>query len=239
MGEKKDSEAGIIFLIMMIIGLILAAIGLTFYVTGLKKENVKLSDAATSNTNNEVVTPVYDEEEKEVEITVDGEEDDEELVEEQESTENKNEFSNVEVKECLQNYLGLVGVMHGSTEGLLRKLGYTDFDESSLPDYFTKTNIKYSDFKNKMLNYMTEECFNNSNGLNEYFKEKDEYLIYSNVGASGWGFEIENVQLVEDLKYTAIVNYGEERQNQKEINFSLEEINGKLVIATCDFDFMG
>lgn len=95
MGEKKDSEAGIIFLIMMIIGLILAVIGLTFYVIELKKENAKLEDEATSNTNNEVVTSVVDED------------DDEEVIVEEIEKEGTEILSNDEALSLIETYYTL------------------------------------------------------------------------------------------------------------------------------------
>lgn len=83
-------------------------------------------------------------------------------------------FSDDEIKKTLQNYLDLVGTKEGSPLGMLVKLelcSYGDYDNvNRTDDNYVKTNIKYSDYKEKMLDYVTEEWFNTK--FNDSYKEK-------------------------------------------------------------------
>ncbi|MBQ2937757.1 MAG: hypothetical protein IJE05_02605 [Clostridia bacterium] len=150
-------------------------------------------------------------------------------------------FSDDEIKKCLQEYLELVGIREGSPLGMLVKLGlcdYSDYDNANkTDDNYVKTNIKYSDYKEKMLNYVTEEWFN-TNFENGY-KQQDGLLYYFDGGASGIEFEVKDITLkgdYSDLAYIAEV-YNVHLDDTKElenIEFHISDNNGKCVISYCD-----
>lgn len=150
-------------------------------------------------------------------------------------------FSDDEIKKSLQNYLDLVGTREGSPLGMLVKLGlcnYGDYDNvNRTDDNYVKTNIKYSDYKEKMLDYITEEWFNTK--FKDSYKEKDEILYYFDGGATGMEFEVKDITIKGDysaLAYIAEV-YDIHLDGSKELNnveFHIANNNGKCVISYCD-----
>lgn len=151
------------------------------------------------------------------------------------------EFSDNEIKEALQNYLDLRGMKEGSNLGFLVKLelcNYGDYDSGNITnDYYVKTNIKYSDYKEKMLNYVTEEWFETSfkNGL----KEQDGLLYYYDGGASGMQFEVKDITIKGDYSDSAYIAevYNVHFDDSKELEnmeFHIANNNGKCVISYCD-----
>lgn len=157
------------------------------------------------------------------------------------SSNEKVKFSNDEIKNCLQEYLDLVGTKEGAPKALLQKLNlindkdYTDDNATS--DGYIKSNIQYSDYKKAMLNYMTEDWFNTrfKNG----FKEKDGVLYYFNGGATGMKFEVESITLKGDYSDSAYIAkvYSiniDESKDTENIEFHITNYNGKCVISYCD-----
>lgn len=102
---------------------------------------------------------------------------------------------------------------------------------------YIKTNIKYSEYKSKMLNYMTEKWFEDN--FTKNFKSVDGYLYYLDGGATGMTFEVKSITLKGDysnLNYIANVNniHIDESREQENIEFHIENYNGKCVISYCD-----
>lgn len=151
-------------------------------------------------------------------------------------------FSNNEIKKALQNYLDLIGAKAGSPEGMLVKLGlcsYSDYiNVNRTEDNYVKTNIKYSTYKEKMLQYVTEECFNSK--FKDGYKEQDGILYFSDVGATGMSFEIKDIALKSETssqEYTAQI-YDVAIDGTKELNnieFSIANNNGNCVISYCNY----
>lgn len=148
-------------------------------------------------------------------------------------------FSNDEIKNAIQNYLDLRGALESSPEGLLVKLGLTSFEANTekSDDNYIKTNIKYSEYKNKMLNYMTEQWFEDN--FTKLFKNVNGYLYYFDGGATGMTFEVESITIkgdYSDLRYIASVYniYIDDSKEQEDIEFHIENYNGKCVISYCD-----
>ena len=77
----------------------------------------------------------------------------------------ENKFSEDTIKKSIQSYLNLVGKRDGSPSGMLQELNLMKKEPEGNPgnDNYKKTDIKWSTFKNAMMNYMTEDWFN-SNG---------------------------------------------------------------------------
>lgn len=150
-----------------------------------------------------------------------------------------NTFSNDEIKNAIQNYLDLVGAREGSPEGLLVKLGLTSFGTNTekADNNYIKTNIKYSDYKAKMLNYMTEQWFENN--FTKSFKNVNGYLYYFDGGATGLEYEVKSITIkgdYSDLNYIANVDniHLDDSRDQLNIEFHIENYNGKCVISYCD-----
>ena len=146
----------------------------------------------------------------------------------------------MEVKEALQNYLDLFGAYQGSPVNLLVKLNLIksadiDYsDKNNDKDGYVKTNIKYSEYKQKMLNYVSESWFNER--FTSLYKEKDGYLCYFNGGATGMEIKVESIGSFLNDKYTATVyNIGVDGDKSdtyiKKFNVEYKE---KYVISYCD-----
>lgn len=155
---------------------------------------------------------------------------------------NKNNFSNSEVKKSLSNYLNIVGTKHGDLVLILSEIGLISEEENydiassdcieKEGDLCYKTNIKYSDFKNKMLNYITPDFFEK-----EYvkdYKDVDGKLFVKSFEGSGDGYEVKEITKISNNKYKAqIQNHGYLELITDEIEFEIENYNGKCVINDC------
>ena len=154
------------------------------------------------------------------------------------ASENKT-FSNDEIKNAIQVYLDLVGACEGSPEGLLVKLGLTSFGANTekADNNYIKTSIKYLDYKTKMLNYMTEQCFENN--FTKFFKNINGYLYYFDGGATGLEYKVKSITIkgdYSDLNYIANVEniLLDDSREELNIEFHIENNNGKCVISYCD-----
>ena len=158
----------------------------------------------------------------------------------QETNTSSKTFTNEEIKTCIQEYLDIYGASLGSTEGLLVQLNLTTFAEQKehTEDNYAKTSIKFSDYKNTMLNHMTEEWFEKH--YMKYFKDVDGYLWYFDGGATGAEWEVESVALKGDYSNSSYIatTYNIHIDDTKEleyIEFHIENNNGKCVISYCDY----
>ena len=145
-------------------------------------------------------------------------------------------FSNDEVKESLQKYLDLVE--SGTPENLLLKLGFKLDKQEATNDYYIKTNIKYEDYKNRMLNYVSEGSFNSE--FSDLFKESDGYLCYADAGRGTQPCEVIDVTLKSNSEYSAnlYVYQLDDTKKLAKVEFLVEEYNKKCVIAHCgDFTY--
>lgn len=154
-------------------------------------------------------------------------------------------FSDKEIKESITNYLNIFKG-YGSIEGILENLELLEYGEYSnselTSDNYRKTDIKYLQFKNTVLNYMTEDWFNTINAKYDTevkFKEKDGLLYYNDVGLTGTEYVVESITLkgdYSDSRYIANV-YSinpDDSKNVENIEFEITNYNGKCVISYCD-----
>lgn len=155
------------------------------------------------------------------------------------STENNNEVFPIEtVKESLQKYYKLRGAFAGSPENLLIEIGLINSYSNKDSEYIS-TKILYEDFKNTILQYITDDCyeyrFENWNGY-EAFVWRDiygqKYLEYRNCGGSGEEYEVVNVKQIEGSSYIADVNcvHFDGTKELKKILFNIVSNNKKCVI---------
>ena len=150
--------------------------------------------------------------------------------------------SESEAKELLTNYLNLSGRYQGSPSSvleLMEEMTNKDVIDNSpnVIEYnggsIVETNIKYSEFKEFMMNYMTEELFNSE--FASGYINKDGDLYCKNIGASGVEYEVLSVEKEagSDTKFKA-PSYTIFDENQKDdgtFEFELKEVNNKFVIS--------
>ena len=154
----------------------------------------------------------------------------------------ENSFSDETIKKSLQDYLDLVATKEGRIGRVLVKLGLLGAEEikdtdDDTEDGYVKTNIKYSDYKNAMLNYVTESIFNDKFLFG--FKNKDGFLYYHNGGATGSEYRVDDIRIkgdYSDSRYignvvSINVDNSEEKMN---VEFGVTNNNGKCVIDYCD-----
>ena len=147
-------------------------------------------------------------------------------------------FSTDEIKTALQNFLDLSGVLDGSPEGLLVYLGLTTYgvNQEIGEDYYIKTDISYSEYKNKMLQYMTEEMFEEDFTVN--YKNVNGILYFFYGGGSGTIFEVESITINEKgpgyIANVYNVHFDDSRE-QETFEFQISDYNGNCVISYCEF----
>lgn len=118
-------------------------------------------------------------------------------------TKNKiEEYSNT-----LEKYLNLKAAKEYAPEKVIIELGLLTYpqvhqlmsDEDNrlvnLDDtyIYTRTNIKYKEFKNKLLEYCTKELLEEDF---EIYKDYNNYLAIPNGGATGWETEVTNLEIL-------------------------------------------
>lgn len=140
-----------------------------------------------------------------------------------------------DIKKTIEKFLEIDCALH--TDSILEYLniGYDEskgkYDEST---EMVITNIKYDDFKNAMLNYMTEEYFKKE--TSNYIKDSDGYVRKSQGGGECYISKINNITKTGNLSYS--VNITETSDVDDSINnnttqkFTFKEYNNKLVIDT-------
>ncbi len=158
---------------------------------------------------------------------------------------NEEIFSEEEVRAAYQKYLDLVGAKWMESHDILIKLDLIkekdifDFKEAKTPGY-SKTNIKYSDFKEKMLNYVTEKCFENDIIIldsveHKAYIDEDGYLCCANSGSSGGDYKVQSITKINDKQYEAkVIHLLEEGSETINYNFGIENNNGRCVINYCN-----
>lgn len=152
-------------------------------------------------------------------------------------------FSEEEVRAVLQEYLRLKGALEGSPEGMLVELGLWSFDREAelLPNNYRKTDIPYAEYREKMLQIMTEDWLEGSfqydgKGLGDsVFKEEDGWLCFYEAGATGGAYELGSLTPQEGAEgeYLAEV-YSCNEDGSRELwtaELRVAETEGRCVIA--------
>lgn len=151
-------------------------------------------------------------------------------------------FSTDEIKTALQNYLNLKGILAGSPEELLVYLELLTYEDNTeivreiVDEYYIKTSIPYSEYKNKMLQYMTEEMFEED--FTVYYKNVNGILYFFCGGGSGTIFEVESITINENGPgYIANVYniHLDDSREQETFEFQISDYNGNCVISYCEF----
>lgn len=158
------------------------------------------------------------------------------------TTNNKSKkFTDEEIKNAIDNYLYIQGKLYGSPDSMLKEIGFGSYvSENETPDKdnYKKTNLKYQEFKNKVLTYMTDDWFEN-NFKKFYFKEVNGYLYYFDGGATGVAYRVDGVSLkgdYSDSSYIANISLLQlgDVETKQNIEFHITNYNGNCVISYCD-----
>lgn len=162
-----------------------------------------------------------------------------------EETQNSNQeqteisITDEKAKKVIQKYLDIYGACCGGPLEMLEYNAVLDMEFNV--DYnvavtendhqYVYTGVKFKDFKNEMLKYMTEDVYVQE--FSYYYKDKNGLLFAENVGASGMRYEILKIEYVESNgEYRVQVNelFGDE-VNQVTISFKLVESDGNIVVS--------
>lgn len=140
------------------------------------------------------------------------------------------------VEQAVKTYLEWISAKASSPSLLLQKLKLIQDESSTMAKKqgYLKTNVKYADFKNIILDVITEKCYNddiNKDFTDDLFIEEDGYLCYFNGGASGGVYALENLEINSENLYVANVVFEHDGGEEKCI-FSIKTVNenGKVKI---------
>lgn len=155
-----------------------------------------------------------------------------------ESSANTASFTDSEVKKSLEEYLNLMGYKHGSKLSILVPLNLmneesiANLEESGEAE--VNTGVKYDKFKNQILNYISNNCFDNT--FNDDYINKNGTLYVKNEDGSGDSYKVKSISKISDNSYKAeIENDAYDEVITDTINFKItNNSNGKCVIDECD-----
>lgn len=156
------------------------------------------------------------------------------------TTESKNKsFSNDEIKNAIQKCLNLESAKTNGPGTILNTLGlYKENDSKQEKEQpaeksgYIKTLIKFSDFKSKMLEFITEECYQKE--WNDLYYDENGYLCYENSGDSGIEYKVTSIEKSSD-SYRANVKASSEGPDRDMIvKF---KINEKCIIESYDIEY--
>ena len=173
--------------------------------------------------------------------------------EQKQTTNSETDASDSEIKQSTQNYIDLICAEAGSMRSFLKKLGLINgnenFDARATENdvSYTKTDIKYTTFKSKMLEYVTENWFEKN--FTDLYKNINGYLCFIDGGASGAKIEIKNITKNADGSYTATADRifelwekdyeGYEKRENISIQFRMSKYNNKWVVDYCSLTHLG
>lgn len=131
-----------------------------------------------------------------------------------------------------------MGYKHGSKLSILVPLNLmneesiANLEESGEAE--VNTGVKYDKFKNQILNYISNNCFDNT--FNDDYINKNGTLYVKNEDGSGDSYKVKSISKISDNSYKAeIENDAYDEVITDTINFKItNNSNGKCVIDECD-----
>ena len=148
-------------------------------------------------------------------------------------------FTDEQVKTALSNFLELRSSANcsGLIEELVRKgnLNYNSSEDISLNDGTVLTTIKFSDYKDAMLNYVSEDEFENNWISTAGFKKSNTgYLIRSQGGGGLRIYTINSITKNDNVTYSAnttfLIDGIESMKGTDDFVFTVKSYNGNCVI---------
>lgn len=222
MEEKRVTKTSLLafFLILAIITIIVMGIYI-YKISSDKKLEIQKSTELQSKVNS-LSTTVND------------------LQEKINNTSNKNTiFTDEQVKTALANYLELQA--HAGCDELLEnlhekgKLIYNSSEDTILGDGTVITSIKFSDYKNAMLNYVSESEFEKNWTTSLYFKENSNGYLTKVQGGGGLRvYTINSIIKTDNLTYSAkttatLVDLDNSKEDEN-FTFTVTSYNDNCVI---------
>lgn len=219
MSEKKVSLGTVICIIIIFI-LIMCLAGMWYYYNHIKVVDNDIKNEEIELNNNDFH--------------------DENIVQNEYDDKVEQELDEKTAGFIIENFLDLWGSISGDNTMFLKELNLVDEVKFNSEETITisdgrklfKTNIKYNDFKNSLLSYISLNCFENF--IPNSFVENDGYLYTEPAGASGFSYDINNAKLKEQNNnyyvYTANARYnGPGGASYSEIEAVIVKENGKFV----------
>ena len=166
-GEKKSSKNKFIKILLIIIMIVLIMFGL------IRRNNISEKISSNNLNENTIIT---------------------------DNNNNSSVFTDEQVRVTLSNYLELLA--NENCDNLLQwlnengKLNYDSSKNTILNDGTVITSIRFSDYKNAMLNYVSENEFERNWNLTLYFNENsDGYLTKLQGGGAYCPYTIESITI--------------------------------------------
>lgn len=155
------------------------------------------------------------------------------------SNNNAISFTDEQIKITLSNYLELRA--HAGCDALLHnlekkgKLNYDSSKDNILNDGTVITSIKFSDYKNAMLNYVSESEFEKNWTSTLYFNENSNGYLTKVQGGGGLRvYTINSITKTDNLTYsaktTATLVDLDNSQEDENFTFTITSYNGNCVI---------
>ncbi len=223
MEEKKSIKIGLstFFLILAIIVIIVMVSYIYIDKTKSNKEIVNLEES-TANMQSAINSL---------------QEKMENVVQNIEENDNEPSFTDEQVRKTLSDFLELRA--HANCDSLLEnltekgKLNYEPSKDKYLEDGTIITTIKFSEYKEAMLNYVSEFEFEKNWNTTLYFNKSDDgYLIKTQGGGGLNVYTIIDIIKNDDINYIANTSYVTEDGTKSIENFSftVKSYNGNCVI---------
>ena len=160
------------------------------------------------------------------------------------TTSSEASFTDAEIKTSLSKFLEMDArsgcdslLEYLSEQGLLGNIPYA----STVSDNgVVTTNVKFSDYKKAMLNYVSEDYFNKGWTSPQNFYENDEgYLVKVQGGGGLVEYTINSISKIDDTTYLAnttakLVDLDDSTESRM-FNFSVSSYNGKCVIDSFEY----
>ncbi|MBR3249273.1 MAG: hypothetical protein IKF83_01070 [Clostridia bacterium] len=147
-------------------------------------------------------------------------------------------FTDEQVKTALANYLelqahaGVCALFENLTEK--GKLNYNPSKDSFQSNGEVITTVKFADYKNAMLNYVSENEFEKNWNTTQYIKANSDGYLYRLEGGGGLRvYTIKSITKTNNTSYTAKVSSvvdNNEYYEEDTLNFTIKDYNGHCVI---------
>jgi len=203
MEDKKEIRVRLSTVIsMFVIFILIIALGVTYYFGFVADKNENIGDEKVTNTTENVATENKTEKEdikKEENIVAD--------------KEGNNKLNEQKCKENFQKYLDIGSTFASNSLDILRELDFIDeypnpddyegikYNDAKYTDmnYFLKTDIKYADYKEKMLQYMTFDCMEKN--FDDYTRNNNGYLYVVSYGGTASNPKIQEMEKSSSNEY--------------------------------------
>lgn len=232
MGENKQSKISLSTVFLLLSILIIIALSYYIYIekTNYNKEIAELEANAVNmkNTINDLQGKI-DNISQTINSTT--------------NNDNTTSFTNEQVKTALFDFLELRA--HANCDSLLErltnkgKLNYNSSNDTILDDGTVITTIKFLDYKNAMLNYVSESEFERNWHSTQYFNENsDGYLTKVQGGGGLCEYTVDSISKKDDATYSAkttvtFVDLDDSKEKENYI-FSIKYQGDKCVIDSIE-----